>query len=339
MKEIRCAVVGCGVVGPVHADALSKSRRARLVATVDTVAERARDAAQRFGAECWCDDYRKVIERDDIDAVFICTPHYLHVPMIIDAARHGKHVLVEKPLAMDSESAAAALDACRRAGVRLAVCLQNRMNPVTVALKDAIDRGILGKIVCATGEVSWYRSDAYYADSPWRGRWETEGGGVLINQAIHTLDLFLHMVGDVESVSATLARVGHSAIEVEDVASVSFRFAGGAVGNLFATTCSYPGSDVRIEVVGTRGSALIEGDKLARFSSIDGETLVVQDDSCGSTELSKSYYGSSHRRLIEDFLEAVCENRAPFVTGEEGKRSVDVVDAIYREYRRQQVSA
>jgi UDP-N-acetyl-2-amino-2-deoxyglucuronate dehydrogenase len=338
MNEIGCAVVGCGAVGPVHAEALSKSRRARFMATVDVAAERARDVAQKFGAECWYDDYRKVLEREDIDAVLICTPHYLHVPMIIDAAKHGKHVLVEKPLAIDSDSAAMALDACRRAGVCLAVCLQNRMNPVTVALRSAIDRGVLGKILCVTGEVCWYRSDEYYADSPWRGRWETEGGGVLINQAIHTLDLMLHLTGDVESVSATLATVGHSAIEVEDVASVSMRFVGGAIGNLFATTCSYPGSDVRIEVVGSKGSALIEADALARFSSINGETLVVEDDRYGSL-MAKPYYGMSHRTLIEDFLEAVAENRPPYVTGEEGKRSIDVLDTIYREYRRQKASA
>ncbi len=338
MKEIGCAVVGCGTIGPVHAETLSKSTRGRLIATVDVVAERARDLAQRYGAECWYDDYQKVLERDDVDAVFICTPHYLHVPMVIDAARHGKHVLVEKPMAMDSDSAAMAIDACRRAGVRLAVCLQNRMNPVTVALRNAIDGGVLGTILCASGEVSWYRSDEYYADSPWRGRWETEGGGVLINQAIHTLDLLLHLAGDVESVSATLATIGHKAIEVEDVASISMRFAGGAVGNLFATTCSYPGSDVRIEIVGTRGSALIEADALARFSSVNGEVLAVEGDRSESL-VAKPYYGASHRKLIEDFLEAVIENRPPFVTGEEGKRSIDVLDTIYREFRRQRVSA
>jgi len=309
-----------------------------LIAAVDVVAERARDVAQKYGAECWYEDYQKVLERDDIDAVFICTPHYLHVPMVIDAARHGKHVLVEKPLAIDSDSAAMAIEACRRAGVRFAVCLQNRMNPATVALKDAIHRGLLGKIVCVTGAVSWYRSDEYYADSPWRGRWETEGGGVLINQAIHTLDLMLHLAGDVESVSATLATVGHRAIEVEDVASVSMRFADGAVGNLFATTCSYPGTDVRIEIVGTKGSALIEADALARFSSINGEALVVEDDRYESL-VAKPYYGASHRKLIEDFIEAIIENRPPFVTGEEGKRSIDVLNTIYREFRRQKASA
>lgn len=334
MREVRCAVVGCGVIGPVHAEALSKSERARLVATVDIIPDRARDLAQRFGAESWYDDYARVLERDDIDAVSICTPHYLHVPMVVEAARHGKHVLVEKPISMDSAGASAAIDACRKAGVRLAVCFQNRLNRATVAVKQAIDDGTLGDIICATGNVSWYRSDQYYSDSPWRGRWATEGGGVLINQAIHTLDLLLYLVGDPVSWAAELATVGHQQLEVEDVAAISLRFANGAVGSLFATTCSYPGYDVRIEITGTKGSALIEGEKLIRLQTMSGDTCSVDADNSLQTESGKSYYGSSHRRLIEDFLSAVLEDRPPFVTGEEGRRSIDLLDAIYRAYGR-----
>lgn len=333
MGKIRCALVGCGVIGPVHAEALSKSAGARLVAAVDTVPERARDVAQEFGAECWYDDYSKVLERADIDAVLICTPHHLHVPMVIDAARHGKHVLVEKPLAIDSEGAAMALEACRQAGVRLAVCLQNRLNPSTVAVKNAIAKGVLGKIACVMGMVSWYRSPEYYAGSPWRGRWDTEGGGVLINQAIHTLDLLLHLAGDVHSVSAELGTFAHPDIEVEDAAAISIGFTSGAVGSFYATTCSYPGSDARIEVVGTEGSALIDGDELVRFSTLTGQTCDVHGDCDERSSLAKPYYGASHRRLIEDFIAAVREDRSPYVTGKEGKRSVDVLDAIYRKHR------
>lgn len=333
MKEVRCAVVGCGVIGPVHAEAISKSSLARLVATVDIVPERARSLAQKYGAESWYDDYSEVLKRDDIDAVFICTPHYLHVPMIIEAAKHGKHVLVEKPLAIDSAGASTAIQACKEAGVCLEVCFQNRFNPATVALKHAIDQGTLGKLIYVTGSVNWYRRDDYYASSPWRGRWETEGGGVLINQAIHTLDLLLYFAGDVISWSATLDRLGHSNIEVEDVASIAMRFSSGAVGNLFATTCAYPGSDVRIEVAGTKGSALIEGSKLTRFETITGDTCKADDENDKPIAAAKSYYGNSHARLIEDFLESIINRRPPAITGEEGKRSIDLLDAIYREYR------
>lgn len=336
MKEVRCAVIGCGVIGPVHAEALSRSERAHLAATVDVVPERARDLAMKYGAENWYDDYAEVLKRDDIDAVSICTPHYLHVPMIVDAARYGKHILVEKPLAMDSIGATMAIEACRDAGVCLAVCFQNRLNPATVAVKSAIDQEILGKLVGITGNVSWYRPDDYYAGSPWRGRWATEGGGVLINQAIHTLDLLLYLAGDVYSWSAILDRLGHSGIEVEDVASISMKFSSGAVGSLFATTCSHPGLDVRIEVTGTNGSALIEGEKLTRFETMTGETCSVNcEDNAEFAAVAKSYYGSSHHKLIEDFLDSVINHRLPLVAGEEGRRSIDLLDAIYREYRQQ----
>lgn len=335
MKKVRCAVVGCGVIGPVHAEALSRSERAQLVATVDIVPERARTLAEKYKAESWYDDYTKVLERSDIDAVFICTPHYLHSPMVVDAARHGKHVLVEKPLATDSATASMAVTACKEAGVRLAVCFQNRFNPATSAVKRAIERGVLGDLISVTGNVSWYRPEEYYTESLWRGRWETEGGGVLINQAIHTLDLLLYFAGDVRSFSATLDRLGHSSVEVEDVASISMKFSSGAIGNFFASTCSYPGFDVRIEVTGTNGSAVIEGDKLTYFKTITGDTYSLEEEDSDLVTAAKSYYGSSHPRLIEDFLDSVINDRAPLVTGEEGKRSIDLLDAIYREYRQQ----
>lgn len=330
--KVRCVVVGCGVIGAVHAGLLSEMAHAELVACCDIIPERAAEFSRRFGIPRVTTDYAELLADPGVDSVTICTPHYLHSPMVVEAARAGKHVLVEKPLATDAAGARQAVAACRQHGVRLGVCLQNRMNPASVQVLRAIERGLLGRVLLVTGEVLWYRGDEYYTGSPWRGRWATEGGGVLINQAIHTLDLVALFGGGVRSVSARVETLGHDTIEVDDVASVVLDFQPGGVGSFVATTCAFPGSPVRIEVLGTLGSAAIVGEELVRFETKDGHNQPPPVDE-GNGRLAahgKDYYGSSHGLVIEDYIAAIREGRDPLITGEEGIKSVEILDAIYK---------
>ena len=332
MRRVRCAVIGCGVIGPVHGAVLSALDTAELVACCDIIPERAQAFAERFGVPDWYTDASKIFERDDIDSVSICTPHYLHVPMTVDAARAGKHVMTEKPMAMNSQEATDAIMACREAGVKFAVCFQNRFNPATQQAKAAIEQGLLGDIVSIHGTCEWYRAPEYYDDSPWRGKWSTEGGGVLINQAIHTLDLVLYLGGKVSGVMASVGTLGHPTIEVEDVASIVLRYSSGAIGSFYATNCAYPSKDVSVDVIGTRGSITIEGQEIAAFETMDGAELpaIPVNGFSGSDAVGKAYYGSSHGLAIEDYIQAILEDRDPMITGEEGRKAIDVLSAIYR---------
>jgi len=336
MKErVRCAVVGCGVIGEVHAALLAALPDAELVACCDVVPERMADFAARFQIPRQVRDYAELLTAPDIDSVTICTPHYLHAPMVQQAARAGKNVLVEKPLATDAEEAHAAVAACRQQDVRLGVCLQNRLNTATRQVQRALETGMLGDVLVVTGEVLWYRDEEYYTGSPWRGRWATEGGGVLINQAIHTLDLVALFGGPVRTVTARIATLGHASIEVEDVAAAILAYDSGALGTFTATTCAYPGSEVRVTVIGSKGSATIVGQELTQFATRDG-CVHPPDVPARPVPLpanGKDYYGSSHGLVIQDFLTAVREGRDPCITGEDGAVSVDLLTAIYASAR------
>ena len=334
-NRVRCAVIGCGTIAAVHARILSALETADLVACCDIIPERATALAGDLGIPRWTTDYAEILADPEIDSVTICTPHYLHAPMIIAAAEAGKHVLVEKPMAMDGASAAEAVAACRAAGVRLGVCLQNRRNAATVQVKRAIEEGLLGRLLMLSGQVLWYRGEEYYTESTWRGRWATEGGGALINQAIHTLDLMTYLGSDVRTVSARMGTLGHRTIEVEDAVSAVLEYESGALGSFAAATCAYPGSDVRLEVMGSEGSALIVGQELVRFQTRDGREAPAVDASSNGQHVAagKDYYGSSHGLVVEDFVDAVREDRDPLITGEEGQRSIELLEAIYTSAR------
>ena len=333
--RVRCAIVGCGTIAVVHARVLAALPEAELVACCDIIPERAATLADSLGAPKHTADYDDILADPEIDSVTICTPHYLHAPMIVAAAEAGKHVLVEKPLAMDSASAAGAVAACRRAGVRLAVCLQNRLNAATVRVKRAIEEGLLGDLLMLSGQVLWYRGDEYYTESAWRGRWATEGGGVLINQAIHTLDLMTYLGREVRAVSARMGTLGHRTIEVEDAVSAVLEYESGALGTFAAATCAYPGSDVRLEVLGSEGSALIVGQELVRFQTKDGREAPPPPEEANGQHVAagKDYYGSSHGLVVADYIAAIREGRDPEITGEDGQASIDLLDAIYTSAR------
>jgi UDP-N-acetyl-2-amino-2-deoxyglucuronate dehydrogenase len=314
--ELGMAVVGAGVAARYHARAIAEAVGARLVAVGRGDAARAGEAEAAFGVPCET-SYESLLRRADVDAVCLCTPSGQHAAQAIAAARAGKHVLVEKPMALTLADADAMIAAAREAGVRLGVTFQRRTEPAYSCLRDALQAGELGRAVLAVVALPYARTQAYYDDAPWRGTWDHDGGGVLMNQGIHLVDLLVWLLGDVLEVEARVATVGHQ-IEVEDVVAASLKFASGALGTIAATTCAAPGFPHRVEVYGTRGGMQVEGDGLA---------------GAGGGAAATGISATAHARLVADFVAAVREGREPMVSGEEGRRALAVVLAVYESAR------
>jgi predicted dehydrogenase len=220
----------------------------------------------------------------------------------------------------------ALLDEVHRAGVMLGVFFQDRLKPDVIALKHALDSGAIGTPILATGEVKWSRSAAYYADSRWRGPWALDGGGALMNQGIHTVDLMLYLLGPVVRVSGSIATRAHP-IEAEDTAVATLEFASGVLGTIVATTAAARGQPRRLEIVGSHGSLALEGDRMAAAA---GNSASIVPESATSAVVSDV---TAHQRIIEDFVAAIRTGRAPVCDGHEGRRSVAVVEAVYRSAR------
>lgn len=321
---VRVALVGCGRVSSVHAEALHKLPETELALAVDVVPERARQVSDFYGCR-WATEFEAALA-DDIDAVELCTPHYLHAPMAIAAARAGKHILTEKPMAITLADARAMIEAAEKNGVTLGVIFQTRYNEASQAVKQAIDSGRLGKVLGTRAILTWDRNEAYYAESNWKGTWDKEGGGVLIDQAIHTIDLMQWLVGPVEAVEAKMDTRVHRFLKVEDVAEAFLSFKSGARGCLYANNFYTYDADVFLEVHGERGTAQIIKDQA--IIRTGNETLLVEPttDEAGR---GKGYWGQKHKAQIQDFYHSVLAGTKPFIDGHEGIKALEIVLAMY----------
>ncbi len=337
---VRFGIIGAGVAGRYHAQAIAQTPGAQLVAVCAGHPERAAALASAFGASVE-PDVEALLARDDIDAVCLCTPSGQHAAQGIAAARAGKHVLVEKPLAITLADADALIDACRVAGVHLGVALQRRTDPDFRAARDAIASGALGRMILGAITVPYLRTQDYYDSAAWRGTWALDGGGALMNQGIHLVDLLLWLMGDeVVDVYAHSATLAH-AIEVEDCVSATVRFAGGALGSIAATTAVAPGFPHRVEVYGTHGGLQIEGEAIVRWetahpSPSDLQRIVTGgagQQAAGSGAHPTGISAVGHTRIVHDFVAAIRDQRAPLVTGEEARRALAVVLAVYESAR------
>jgi predicted dehydrogenase len=240
-------------------------------------------------------------------------------------------VLTEKPLDISTKNADALIAATEKANVKLAVIFQDRLKPNVLRLKDWLDRGLLGKILVVDARVKWYRPPDYYSSSKWRGTFALDGGGALINQAIHTVDLLLYLVGDVDRVQSRIATVLHK-IEAEDTAVATLEFASGAVGTLLATTAAYPGYPRRIEITGTEGTVILEQDRIITAdirNPPDDLAAISAGDSNQSASSAAVTDISGHKAILEDFLHAIANNTEPICNGQEGRRSLALVESIY----------
>ena len=339
---IAVGILGAGNISDTHARAAASIPGVQVVAVHGQNAARAASLAEQHGARAF-ETLDAFLAHRPMDIVAIGSPSSLHADQGIAAVSRGLHVLVEKPLDITAARSDALIEAADRAGVTLGVFFQDRLKPDVVRMKSIVDRGLLGDPVLASGRVKWYRPPEYYGGSRWRGRRAFDGGGAVINQAIHTLDLLLHLFGPIVTVDALVATRLHT-IEVEDTAVATLRFANGAIGVFEASTAVYPGYPRRLELTGSRGTLILEHDSLAAIDlSRDAADVLAADPSGGAPVSAPAAAQNAasatvsdatpHRRIFEDFIEAIRTGRTPACDGREGRRSVAIVEAIYASAR------
>ncbi len=330
-------IIGCGMIAGFHARAIEDLRGARLAACFD---ERYA-AAQRFADREGCRAYRsltEMLEDPAVDVVTICTPSGAHMEPAVASAQAGKHVIVEKPLEITLKRCDRIIDACRRTKVKLSTVLPSRFHDSAVEMKRAVDGGRFGTLTVGDAYVKWYRSQEYYDSGQWRGTWELDGGGALMNQAIHSVDLLTWLMGPVAEIRAHTATLAHKRIAVEDVAVATLRFANGALGVVEASTAIYPGYLKRIELHGTRGTAVMEEEDIKTwdFDGKDRRDVTIrrkmrQRTSTGGGASDPSAIGyHGHLRQFQDCLQAIKQGRPPAIDGREGRRSVEIILGIYK---------
>ena len=321
------ALVGCGTIAPVHLSAIATLGVSEVVALCDVKAERAEEkrAAYAERARVFTDYATMLSEMPEIDVVHICTPHYLHVPMAKAALEAGKHVLMEKPVGISEADIATLKEAEEKAKGKLCICFQNRFNDTTAALDRLVEK--YGRPKGCRAFVNWTRDAAYYVESGWRGAYATEGGGVMINQAIHTLDLLLRYMGTPKTLSATTANHHlKGVIEVEDTCEIHMTFEEGGIGNFYATTSYAENASIILELCFGGHTATLIGEKVYD----DGEPVALTPVSPNT--VGKNYWGVSHEELIGRFYRAVQTNEAVPVSRESGSLSLAVLLAAYRSH-------
>jgi predicted dehydrogenase len=329
------AILGAGMVAVYHRQAILGNAElgARLVAIGHYNRARFDAISAQFGAPCAT--YEQVLADPSVDAVCICTPSGQHAAQAIAAAQAGKHVLVEKPMALSLSDADAMIEACERADVRLGVVLQRRAEPLFKRIHDAIRNGDLGDLALGIITMPYQRPQAYFDQADWRGTWALDGGGVLMNQGIHLVDLLVWYMGDPDQVRA-YADTLHREIEVEDTLAATLRFGNGALATITATTTAAPGFPHRIEIYGTRGAIQVEGESAGRWQLAEPAAGTVEPPDIGAPADAgaggdpRGIAPSGHIAIVRDFVHALRAGRSPQIDGTEGRRSVATVLAIYR---------
>jgi UDP-N-acetyl-2-amino-2-deoxyglucuronate dehydrogenase len=327
-------LIGGGNISETHARAARAIADVQIAAVFGTNAENVNRLCQEYGGTPYT-DFEKFLAHRPMEVVAIGSPSGFHAEQGMAAARCGLHVLSEKPLDISVHKADALIAEARNAGVKLGIFFQDRCKPDIVRVKNAVTAGTLGRPILADARVKWYRPPEYYAKSRWRGTLALDGGGALINQAVHTLDLMLWMFGDVKSVQA-MSETAFHAIEAEDTLTALLEFANGALGVLQATTSVFPGYPRRLELTGSKGTIIIEQDHLLAADLRNPAVNLLSRSEADANQSSSSPVVSDargHQAVLENFLEAIRTNTEPRCNGQEGRRSVAVVQAIYEACR------
>ncbi|MBI5032962.1 MAG: Gfo/Idh/MocA family oxidoreductase [Chloroflexi bacterium] len=331
-EQIRFGLVGCGRIAPRHAQSVRELEHARLVAIADVISSRAERYAKEHNAQAYA-DYRRMLDRRDIDVVTICTPSGMHAQMAIDAMQAGKHVIVEKPMALKLQDADRMIATAKSIGVKLCVVLQNRYNPPMRDLRRVVDEGKLGKLLLGNATVRWYRPQEYYEDG-WHGTWAMDGGA-LMNQSIHHIDALQWLMGDVTSVFAHTATLAHK-MEAEDTGVAVLQFKNGAIGSVEGSTVTFPENlEGSVALFGEHGSVKVGGTALNRKviwkieGALEHENVLLRRDEVDPP----SIYGFSHKAVISDMIEAIQQNREPRTDGIAARKSVALVLAMYESAR------
>jgi UDP-N-acetyl-2-amino-2-deoxyglucuronate dehydrogenase len=350
MKPMPAALIGCGKVGGLHAAALSSLPECNLVAVCDSSLERSEQFAAKYGARAF-QDVSKMLRQSGAEAVSICTPHPLHAEPAILAAEAGLHVMVEKPMAATLSDCDAMIGAARKSGVTLSVISQRRFYESVQRMKAAIDGGKIGQPVLGLFLMFSWRDQAYYQSDPWRGKWATEGGGVLVNQSPHQLDLLRWFMGDIEEISGRWANLNHPYMEVDDTAVATIKFRSGGLGSIVTSLSQKPGLFTKVHIHGSNGASIgVETDRGATFIAgvskisepplndiwtIPGEEhLLTEFEAADRVRFQKidpvTHY---HRLQFQDFFQTIRSGRAPLVSGEDGRAVVEMFTAIYESHK------
>jgi UDP-N-acetyl-2-amino-2-deoxyglucuronate dehydrogenase len=351
VEKLRFGILGCGVIGPHHARAISGLESAELVAVADVVP----GLAEELAGEYECSHYaslEQMLSGVELDAVCICTPSGMHAEGALAALDAGKDVVIEKPVEVTLKAADRLIEVQRATDRRVAVVSQHRFDAATRVVHEALTRGEFGRLTSGSADVRWWRSQSYYDSGGWRGTLELDGGGGLINQAIHSIDLLQWLMGPVIEVTAYTGLLAHERIEVEDTAVAILKFANGTLGTIVATTAAYPGLTARTAVHGDRGSAVIDDDELTYFHAAgegqEGDAYGAGGDENQAEQVMERYgeaepgsgagadpgnLSMAHRDQIQDFVEAVREGREPLVTLQEGRKPLAIIQGIYESAR------
>lgn len=327
------AIVGCGVIGETHADAIAEHPDLEVSVLVDPVREQAEALAKRLGSSPPIVSYLAEA-LDACDAVAICVPSGLHAVLAVQALEAGKHTVIEKPIDVDLDRARRIADAHRRSGVVATVISQHRYDPGSEIVSEAVASGSFGRITSGVATIAWWRSQAYYDSAGWRGTWGLDGGGALMNQGVHTLDLLTWFLGPAVTVSAQAALLAHQGIEVEDTVAATITFASGAIGSLLATTAAYPEVGSRLQVHGSLGSAVIEDDVLRYFHVSETDLSGARAGSAyGENQAPEPPrrlpFGHAHRRQYADFVHCIRTGDKPRVDVQDATETLALIRAVY----------
>jgi UDP-N-acetyl-2-amino-2-deoxyglucuronate dehydrogenase len=328
---IHIGIVGGGSISETHARAARETTGVEISAIYGSNREKVGRLGELYGGQTY-DDFQAFLKHEPLDMVIIGSPSGMHAEQGIASARHGLHVLVEKPIDITTARVDLLISECERAQVKLGVCFQDRFAPDIRRLKQLIDGGRMGRPILVSARVKWFRPAEYYSSSRWRGTRDLDGGGALINQGVHTVDLLLWLMGDVRRVYAKTATAFHS-IEVEDTVAATLEFVNGALGTLEVTTSVYPGYQRRVELTGSEGTLILEHDRIisADLRTPLSKPLVQVDENKNTSATSPVVSDvSGHKRILADFLKAIETNSEPLCNGREARRSVELVEAIYK---------
>jgi predicted dehydrogenase len=325
------------MIAGFHAKAINAAG-GKLVACFDTFPQSAqRLAGENSGCKPYS-DLKEFLADKSIDIVTIGTPSGAHLDPAIAASEAGKHVIVEKPLEITLERCDKIISACDKNKVKLATVFHSRFHGASQKIKSAIENGRFGRLTLCDAIVKWYRTQKYYDSGKWRGTWELDGGGALMNQAIHTIDLLSWLAGKVVEVSAHTALLGHENIEVEDTATATIKFENGAIGTIVGTTAAFPGYLKRIEISGIKGTAILEEEDIVKWDFDESkpedekikEEMLNRKSSGGGASDPSAIDFSGHAKLFENMIKAIETDSTPLVDGHEGRKSVEIILAIYK---------
>ena len=336
-KTIGFGILGLGMIADFHVKAIQEISGCRFAAGYDVIPGRAKDFGAKHGGAGY-DDLKAFLSDKNIDVVTIATPSGLHLDGALAAARAGKHIIVEKPLEITAARCDTIIAEAKSNKVKLATIFPSRYHAPSELIKKAIDQGRLGKIALADAQIKWYRSQEYYDSGKWRGTWQFDGGGALMNQGIHAIDLLQWFMGDVSEVYSYSATLAHERIEVEDTAAAVLKFANGAIGVIEGTTSAYPGFLKKIEICGSKGCITMEEESITTWKFAEelpeDEDIRRQYGSATQTGGGASdpaaigHHG--HKMLFEAFVNALREDKPVDIDGAEGRRSVEIIEAAYR---------